>query len=381
MIYLDNSATTAPDEDVLRTFTEASRTYYGNPASLHQAGTRADQLLQNARKQVARLAGDDESEVVFTSGGTESNNLAILGYAKKYRYRGNHIITTEIEHDSVRKACRSLEEDGFEVDWLAVDEQGVISLDELKRKLRPDTILVSIMHVNNEIGSVQPLAQCAQIIRERSRAIFHSDCVQSAGKLALPFPRYTDAITLSGHKIHGLKGMGCLLAKPSRLPEAISYGGGQEDGLRSGTVNVAGAAAFAKAFRLATAEPSADHMRNWTAAMHDGLKNEPRLRILSSPDGAPHIFSMAFKGLTGEVAVNYFQENGIYVSTSSACSSKSSRTSHVIEAVGVPEEYRKGAVRISFGRSNSAADAERVIEVTKEFLEMTKKGMKQHDME
>ncbi|GKV69559.1 cysteine desulfurase [Sporosarcina sp. NCCP-2716] len=381
MIYLDNSATTMPADEVLRTFTEASRSYFANPASLHNEGSRAGQLLESARSQIARLAGDGDAEVVFTSGGTEANNLAVIGFAKKYRYRGNHLITTAAEHDSVRKAFEYLETQGFEVDWLSVDEHGRIDTDELARTLRSDTILVSIMHVNNEIGTVMPLEECAPVIRRKSRAVIHSDCVQSVGKLALPFPDYADAVTVSGHKIRGLKGTGCLITKRFTLPAAISFGGGQEDGLRSGTVNVAGAAAFAKAFRLALTDTDTSAFRSMTRVLHDGLAEEKRVRILSPLDGAPHIFSMAFQGVTGEVAVNYFQEQGLLISTSSACSSKSSRVSHVVEALKLPDDFRKGAVRISFGQENTVRDAERILEVTRQFLQMTKKGLKQHDME
>ncbi len=381
MIYLDNSATTMPADEVLRTYTEASRMYFANPASLHKEGNRAGQLLESARTQVARLAGDEMAEVVFTSGGTEANNLAVIGFAKKYRNRGNHLITTVAEHDSVRKAFEFLETEGFEVDWLSVDEHGVIDTDELARTLRSDTILVSIMHVNNEIGAVMPLEECARIIRSKSRAVIHSDCVQSVGKLALPFPDHADAVTVSGHKIRGLKGTGCLITKRFTLPDPISFGGGQEDGLRNGTVNVAGAAAFAKAFRLALADPDSSAFSRMTRVLHDGLAEEKRLKILSAREGAPHIFAMAFQGVTGEVAVNYFQEQGLIISTSSACSSKSGRISHVIEALKLPDTFRKGAVRISFGEQNTVQDAERTLDVTRQFLQMTKKGLKQHDME
>ncbi|MBD7907919.1 cysteine desulfurase family protein [Sporosarcina gallistercoris] len=381
MIYFDNSATTIPEEDVLQTFTQANQTYYANPASLHQAGNKAEQLLESARKQIATLAGDSESTVVFTSGGTEANNLAIIGYAKTLKHRGNHIITTEIEHDSVRNACLHLKAEGFEIDFLSVNEAGEVSPDELRQKIRKDTILVSIMHVNNEIGTIQPIEACSKVIREHSRALFHSDCVQSIGKLALPYPEWVDAVTLSAHKIHGLKGTGCLLTKKFKEPEAISFGGGQEHGFRSGTANAPGAAAFAKAIRMVSERNNfSDYMR-WNNRLREVVNAENLVRICSPIQGAPHIFTIAFKGITGEVAVNYFQEQGIMVSTSSACSSKTNKVSRVIQAIGVPDDYRKGVIRISFGKMNTDEEIKALTQVIKEFLKMIKKGMKQHDME
>ncbi|MDW0110342.1 cysteine desulfurase family protein [Sporosarcina aquimarina] len=381
MIYLDNCATTLPDEEVLNAFTTVNRTYFANPASLHQAGSKAEQLLESARKQIAELAGDPESTVIFTSGGTEADNLAIVGYARSLRHRGNHIITSEIEHDAVRNACLYLEKEGFEVDWLTVNEKGEVSPEELKQKLRKDTILVSIMHVNNEIGTIQPIEACSKVIRAHSRALFHSDCVQSIGKLPLPFPEWTDAISLSAHKIHGLKGTGCLVSKKFKTPEAISYGGGQESGFRSGTANVAGAVAFAKAMRLAVRNSESSMYKRWNERLREQLIPEKMVRICSPVTGAPHILTLAFKGITGEIAVNFFQEKDIIVSTSSACSSKAKNVSHVIEAIRIPDDYRKGVIRISFGKTNTDEEIEVFTKTMQEFLETIKKGMKQHDME
>ncbi|WP_025786091.1 cysteine desulfurase family protein [Sporosarcina sp. D27] len=381
MIYLDNSATTIPEEEVLQTFTQVNRTYYANPASLHQAGNKAEQLLESARKQIATLAGDSESSVIFTSGGTEANNLAVIGFANSLKHRGNHIITTEIEHDSVRNACLHLQQEGFEIDFLSVNEAGEVSLEELKQKIRKDTILVSIMHVNNEIGTIQPIEACSKVIRENSRAIFHSDCVQSLGKLPLPYPGWVDAVTLSAHKIHGLKGTGCLVTKKFKEPAAISFGGGQEKGFRSGTANVAGAVAFAKAVRIVIEENNLPNYKRWSNRLRNLLDAEKLVRICSPVKGAPHIFTVAFRGITGEVAVNYFQAQGIMVSTSSACSSKTNKVSHVIQAIQVPDDYRKGVIRISFGKMNSEEEIDTLIQVIKEFLKVIKKGMKHHDME
>ncbi|WP_432352245.1 cysteine desulfurase family protein [Sporosarcina sp. A2] len=381
MIYFDNSATTIPEQEVLQTFTQASLMYYANPASLHQAGNKADQLLESARKQVATLCSDPESTVTFTSGGTEANNLSIIGYANSLKHRGNHIITTEIEHDSIRNACLYLREDGFEVDFLTVNENGKVDPEELRKLIRKDTILVSIMHINNEIGTIQPIEACSRVIREFSRAIFHSDCVQSLGKLELPFPKWVDAVTCSAHKIHGLKGTGCLVTKKFKEPQAISYGGGQEHGYRSGTANVAGAAAFAKAVRISMAENSTSTYERWNKELRDCVKGEKLVRVLSPETGAPHILTLAFKGITGEVAVNFFQKHDIMISTSSACSSKANKVSHVIQAIHVPDDFSKGVIRISFGRMNTEQDIQMLSQTMNEFLKTIKKGLKQHDLE
>lgn len=381
MIYLDNSATTIPDDDVLETFTRANLAYYANPASLHQAGNKSEQLLESARKQIATLAGDPESSVIFTSGGTEANNLSIIGYARKLKHRGNHIITTEIEHDSVRNACLYLENEGFEIDFLSVNEAGEVSPDELRQKIKKETILVSIMHVNNEIGTIQPLEACSRVVRENSRALFHSDCVQSLGKLSLPYPEWVDAVTLSAHKIHGLKGIGCLVTKKFKEPEAISFGGGQEQGYRSGTVNTPGAASFAKAIRKVIEGTELSTYKRWNKQLRERVKSEKLVRMCSPENGSPHIVTMAFKGITGEVAVNYFQQRGIMVSTSSACSSKANKISHVIQAIHVPDDFRKGIIRISFGKMNTDKEIQTFLQVIQEFLETVKKGLKQHDME
>lgn len=253
MIYLDNSATTAPKEEVLNSFVEVNKRFFANPASLHVAGREAETLLEKSREQILNLTQVSVGTVIYTSGGTEANNLAVIGFARKYQNRGNHILTTKIEHPSVLEAVKQLEREGFIVEYLSVNKDGVISIDELKEKLREDTVVVSIMHVNNEIGAIQPIEDCGKVIRKKSRAIFHVDAVQSFGKLPLILSgNGPDAITISGHKIHGLKGSGALITKKLVNPSSINYGGGQEQGLRNGTVSVPNAVALARAVRLAT---------------------------------------------------------------------------------------------------------------------------------
>ncbi len=377
MIYLDNSATTAPDESVLASFIEVNKRFFANPASLHLAGKEAETLLNRSREQILSILGAPDGEVLFTSGGTEANNLAIIGFARAFHYRGNHLITTEIEHPSVLRSMEYLATQGFEVDFLSVDEQGMIAVDELKSKLRKDTILVSIMHVNNEIGAVQPIVECARIIKAHSRAIFHSDTVQSFGKLPVTLVGDgPDALTISAHKINGLKGSGVLAMRKGQIPEAINYGGGQEKGLRSGTVSVADAVALAKAMRMSSTDSGKLEFRKWRNRLIAFMTQYKNVLVLAPEKGAPHILSIAFYKLKGEVAVNFFQENGIIVSTSSACSSKSSTAGHVIEAIAINGKFKNGVIRISFGKNNVEKDIVKLEQVFARFMELIERGNK-----
>lgn len=376
MIYLDNSSTTRPDESILESFIAANMKYYANPASLHVLGREAEVLLKRSKKQMLTLVGNEDGEAVLTSGGTEANNIAVLGLSEAYRGRGNHIITTQIEHPSVLNACRKLEESGFEVDYISVDAQGQISLQELEKKIRKDTILVSIMHVNNEIGSIQPIRRCAELIKKNSRAIFHSDCVQSFGKLPVDMGLLgLDAITISAHKVNGLKNSGALLLRKGVTPHAINFGGGQENGLRSGTVSVPNAVAIAKAMRISAVEAEKTDYREWRNLLMETCLPYENIRVLSPENGAPHIVSLAFKSIKGEVAVNYFQEKGIIISTSSACSSKSKNAGHVIEAIGLDNKFKNGVIRVSFGNTNSKDEIDAFIKVLNSFMELIEKGM------
>lgn len=364
-----------PSEEVLSSFLEVNRRFYANPASLHLAGRETNALLQKSREQILSIVEATEGNVIYTSGGTEANNLAMLGFARKYRYRGNHIITTVIEHPAILNAAKQLETEGFEVTYLSVNAQGLISVEELKESLREDTIVVSIMHVNNEIGTVQPIAECGELIRNQSRAIFHSDVVQSFGKLPVKLTENgPDAVTISAHKIHGLKGAGALITKKGILPEAINYGGGQERGFRSGTVSVPDAVAVARAMRLATEKEQETPFRAWRDQLIAHIKGTKDVVILAEAEGAPHILSIAFKRITGEVAVNFFQKNGILISTSSACSSKSGNAGHVIEAIRLEESFKQGVVRISFGNHNKEEQMVRFEKVFSDFVQLLQRG-------
>ncbi len=374
MIYLDNSATTKPHKEVLDTFVQVNESFYANPASIHEAGVNANTLLDRARSQIANILHTEDKYVLFTAGGTESNNFAIFGVPKANTHKGKHIITTEIEHPSILEAVKALQKDGYEVDYLKVDHTGVISLEELQEKIRKDTVLVSIMHVNNEMGAIQPIEQAAKIIHENSRAVFHVDAVQSFGKLPIYFKGETgpDIISISGHKIHGLKGSGVIAFRKKMNIIPLLLGGGQESGLRSGTVAVPQAVTLAKASRIAIEqlEQSMEKYRKWHNDLIEFLTGfGENIHLLSTKDGAPHILSFSVKDLKGEILINALQKRGIIVSTSSACSSKQKKTSHVVEALKIDPLYKKGVIRLSFGALNTD---EEIAEFKKAFTSIIK---------
>lgn len=374
MIYFDNSATTKPHPDIIDTFVKVNEQYYANPASIHAAGMEANGLLDRARSQVAQIFNTDEKSVIFTAGGTESNNFAIFGVSKANTHIGKHIITTEIEHASTLEAVKTLEKEGFEIDYLHVDEAGVISLEELKQKIRKDTVFVSIMHVNNEIGAIQPIEEAAKIIHANSRAVFHVDAVQSFGKLPIIFngDHGPDIITVSGHKIHALKGSGVIVFRRKMNIVPLILGGGQEFGLRSGTVAVPQAVAFAKAARIAIENlPSTQSKyKKWKCDLMKFLTSFGEyIHLLSTDSGANHILSFSVKDLKGEILINALQELGIIVSTSSACSSKQMKTSHVVTALNINPKFKNGVIRLSFGAYNTD-------EEINQFKESFKKVMK-----
>ena len=370
MIYFDNSATTMPDDRVLDTFIKSSKAFFANPSSLHRLGIEADRLLGRASEQVAELAGMPGGKVVFTSGGTEADNLALFGLARGNRSHGKKVLVSAIEHPAVLQSLPQLEAEGFEVDTVHVGRDGVIDLADLDRKLTPDTSVVSIMHVNNETGAIQPLEEAGRIIRAGTRAIFHSDTVQSFGKIPIPVNvNGPDAISLSAHKIHGIEGSGALILKKRHALEPILFGGGQQEGFRSGTVPVAHAAALAKAMRLAMEERDLAPYEEWRNDLVRYFATFDKLMVLGAENNAPHILSVAIRGIKGEIAVNALQEQEIYVSTSSACSSRSRKESHVLQAMGVPDQYRHGVIRISFGRMNSAGEIDQFKKAFTSFME------------
>ncbi len=350
MIYLDNSATTKPKKEVLDTFIKVNEQYYANPASIHMMGNQAEDLLEKARTQIADLLGMDR--IIFTSGGTEANNLALQGIAEAAKARGMHLITAVSEHSSVLKTMEALEKRGFEITRLPVGRKGEIDLMELKKAIREDTVLVSLMHVNNEIGGIHPIAEVKKLLMG-TRTLLHCDGVQSVGKVAMDPQYMPDLLTVSGHKIHGLKGSGVLAYKKGVELAPVQHGGGHESGLRSGTVSVADAVAMAKALRLAEIRPE---FANWNKQLRNFLADFNGVRVVSPEGAAPHILAIAIKGIKGEVFVSGLQEQSVIVSTSSACSSKSTSASHVIDGVGLPREFKDGVIRISFGAFTTTED-------------------------
>ena len=367
MIYFDNAATTKIYDDALTSYVQVSQKFFGNPSSLHQLGVDAYQVLTKARTQVASLLSVQPEEIFFTSGGTESNNWAIKGTALEKSVFGKHIITTKIEHPSVIQTCKQLERFGFEVTYLDVDSKGIVSIDQLKESLRKDTILVSVMAVNNEVGAVQPIAEIAKVLEEYPSIHFHVDCVQAVERASqlLSIGRI-DLLSLSAHKFHGPRGVGIMYKKFGRKIQALLTGGGQEKGERSTTENLPGIVATTKALRMALEEESVTG--ELRSQLWKELATKPEIRIFSPEDGASHVLCFAIKGVRGEVVVHAFENHGIYISTTSACSSKKADSSSTLYAMDVPTEWATGAVRVSFSNDNTKEEVEQFIDVLHQLM-------------
>ena len=367
MIYFDNAATTKIYDDALTSYVQVSQKFFGNPSSLHQLGVDAYQVLTKARAQVASLLSVQPEEIFFTSGGTESNNWAIKGTALEKSVFGKHIITTKIEHPSVIQTCKQLERFGFEVTYLDVDSKGIVSIDQLKESLRKDTILVSVMAVNNEVGAVQPIAEIAKVLEEYPSIHFHVDCVQAVERASqlLSIGRI-DLLSLSAHKFHGPRGVGIMYKKFGRKIQALLTGGGQEKGERSTTENLPGIVATTKALRMGLEEESVTG--ELRSQLWKELATKSEIRIFSPEDGASHVLCFAIKGVRGEVVVHAFENHGIYISTTSACSSKKGDSSSTLYAMDVPTEWATGAVRVSFSNDNTKEEVEQFIEVLHQLM-------------
>jgi cysteine desulfurase len=355
MIYLDNSATTRPYKEVLDSFLKVSTEYFGNPSSLHSLGGEAEMLLNRSRETIASLLHVHHKEVIFTSGGTESNNLAIKGCALSKRNIGNHIITTAIEHPSVANAIKDLEKEGFEVTILPVDKEGRITVKQVEDALRKDTVLVSIIHVNNETGVIQPVEEIGEVLLNYPNVSFHVDHIQGIGKVPLRMA-VIDLCSLSAHKFHGLKGNGVLIAKNGVKLHPLLSGGDQEWTLRSGTENVGGIVAMTKALRM-TLENSENYLSDLTALKHyllDELVQIDGVFIhTSTSQSAPHIVNFSVPGIKSEVLVHALGNKDIYVSTTSACSSKRKAPSKTLMAMGVTRQQAESAIRISMTYSTT----------------------------
>lgn len=363
MIYFDNSATTPVWPEVLATFDQVTKQIWGNPSSLHKLGEPAWNLLEQSRRQIAQLLGVLPSEIIFTSGGSEGDNWVIKGTALAKRQFGKHIITSSVEHAAVRNAMAQLEELGFEVTYLPVDQTGRVKPADVQAALRSDTILVSIMAVNNEIGTIQPIKEIGEILQAYPRVHFMVDAVQALGKGLddVVFSDRVDFATFSAHKFHALRGTGFVYAKQGRQLAPLINGGGQERGQRSGTENVAGFAAMARAIRLVK-EKEAESVKQEQAvrtAIFKHLQQFDHVHLFSdlTPQFASHVLCFAIEGVRGETVVHVFEDHDIYISTTSACSSKKQAEASTLAAMKVPTRLAESAVRISLGDQNTLADA------------------------
>lgn len=350
MIYLDNSATTKPDASVLETYQTVSETFFANPASIHKLGGEVEKIQMKAREQVSHLLQVDPEEIIFTSGGTEGNNLAIKGIALKHQTRGNHIITTEVEHPSVYEACKSLETLGFNVTYLPVNEAGEVAPEDVEKSITDETILISIMHVNNEIGTIQPIERIGKIASKHPKLFFHVDAVQSLGKIPLPLKNSgIDLCTYSGHKINGLNGTGVLYVRSGVSLYPLFHGGNQQFNIRSGTEHVAGNVAFARALRLAKEreEKSLPYIKKLNQTLRQQLTTFDDVTINSPIQAIPHILNVSVLGIKPEVMIHQLAEESIIISTQSACSSKQMEKSRILLACGATDDVALSGLRIS----------------------------------
>jgi cysteine desulfurase len=368
--YFDNGATTKVFPQVREIMAQTMEVEYGNPSSMHMKGVYAEQYVKDAKEIIAKSLKADPKEILFTSGGTESNNMALIGTAFANIRNGKHIISTRIEHPSVYNPLFYLEEQGFEVTYLPVDDHGIVKMDVLEAAIRPDTILVSVMYVNNEIGSVQPIAEIGKIIKKMNKnTIFHVDAIQAYGKYVIyPKRMNIDLMSVSGHKIHGPKGIGFLFIKDKTKINPIIFGGGQQKGMRSGTENVPGIAGLGKAAELIYQDHDAK------IAHIQGLKDRFISKVMEFPDvknnsgEAPHVVSISFKGVRSEVLLHALEEKGIYVSAGSACSSNKPAISGTLKAIGLTKEYYDSTLRFSFSIFNTEEEVDYAMECLGELL-------------
>lgn len=378
MIYFDNSATTKPYPEVLATYTEVASKIWGNPSSLHSLGGQATRLLDASRRQIAALLGKSSSEIFFTSGGTEGDNWVIKGVAFEKAAYGRHIIVSNIEHPAVKESALWLQSQGFEVDFAPVDKAGFVDVDKLADLIRSDTTLVSVMAVNNEIGSIQPIQKISELLADKPTISFHVDAVQAVAKI--PTSSYltdrVDFATFSSHKFHGLRGVGFVYIKSGKKISPLLNGGGQESDKRSTTENLAGIAATAKALRM-----TMENLKNFEsrtskmkAIILEEMSQYPDVTVFSgTKDFAPHILTFGIKGVRGEVIVHAFEDYEIYISTTSACSSKAGKPAGTLIAMGVPSKLATTAVRLSLDADNDMSQVEQFLTTFKIIYEKTRK--------
>ena len=369
-IYLDNSATTKPYQEVVDKMVLALTTQYGNPSSIYKKGIEVEREIKEIRRNIARSLGAKETEIYFTSGGTECNNTIIRSVANLNKKTKNHIISTVIEHPSVLNTLKDLEANGFEVTYLPVGKDGKISLENLKNAIKKETILVSVMHVNNEIGTIQPIEEIGKYLKSLDEKVyFHVDGVQSYAKIKFRPSRYNiDFMSVSGHKLHGPKGIGFMYVKENNRIKPLLTGGGQEIGIRSGTENVPGIYGIGEAVRILNQdlEGTIDKVRGLRDLLKEEiLANIDNVKINSPEDGVCHVLNVSFRGVRGEVLLHYLEQKEIYVSTGSACSSKK-KGSHVLNAIGLTPDEIEGAIRFSLSDLNTKEEIMQTVEVLKE---------------
>lgn len=372
-IYLDNSATTKPYDEVIQYIFDVSRNNYGNPSSLHTKGIEAENLVKLARSRIAEVLKVDSREICFTSGGTESNNMAILGYLKANPRAGKHIVTSQIEHPSVLEVYKQLASEGYRVDFIPVDTNGIVRLESLKEVLDSDVSLISIHHTNNETGSVQPVEEISALRNQICpSAVLHVDAVQAFGKAVInPKSCGIDLLSVSSHKIHGPKGVGALYIRKGIKIKPILLGGGQESTLRSGTENVPGICGFGLAAKIITEKPEENYTK--VKAVKEYLKSRiceefPEAVINSPSNASPYIENISFPNLKSEVLLHHLEQKNIFVSTGSACSSRKTHQSHVLKAMNVGPKYIDGAIRISLSAFNQVDDIDELTAALKEII-------------
>lgn len=372
MIYFDNSATTKPYPEVVELVARLMLDEFGNSSSLHNMGIRAERILENSRKTLAELIKASPEEIIFTSGGTEAVNMALKGTAEAMKRSGKHILTSPVEHDAALESLKALSGLGFEIEYLQVDGYGRISLEDLKAKLRPDTILVNIMAVNNELGTIEPIEEAAHLIKAfQPSVVFHVDAVQAFGKIPLNVRQIkADLMSFSAHKIHGPKGVGMLYMRQGTRLHPLISGGGHERKLRSGTVNVPGIAGFSLAASMKHERMDRD-MQKCKAVKERVIQGLDKalglsLRINSPNDGVSNILNISVEGLKSETLLHYLEMGEIYVSSGSACSSRKQTTSHVLRVAGVPVNWADSALRLSFCGDNTEEEAESCVRAIEE---------------
>ena len=377
--YFDNSATTRcyPEvaEIVVKTMTED----FGNPSAMHLKGVEAEKYVREAAQILAKILKVNEKEIIFTSGGTESNNLALFGGADANKRSGNHIITTSVEHAAVGQPAERLEQMGYEVTIVPVDHRGVVQLEALEKALRPDTILVSTMYVNNEVGAVMPVEEIAKLVHEKSpKALYHVDAIQAFGKYRIyPKKAGIDMLSVSSHKIHGPKGVGFLYINEKARIQPQILGGGQQAGMRSGTDNVPGIAGLGVAAKMVYTDfdQKIEHMYQLKERLAEGFLKLPDVRLngMEIREGAPQILSASFLGVRSEVLLHTLEEKGIYVSAGSACSSHKRKAAGTLSAMGMEAAQRESTLRFSFSEENTFEEVDYALEVIGQVLPMLRR--------